>query len=82
MTNWIKKIKIKHLFTKGEDWKSVQDSMDKIADVLEKDSRFRHLIEKLRNIPKGDDYFFPVDYANKLLNDVYSIADYERIWID
>ena len=82
MTNWRKHIKIKNLFTENEDHKSIQDSMNEVAKVLTEHFEFRHLIKKFKNIPQGDDYFKPVDYANKLLNEVYNIADYECIWIE
>ena len=82
MTNWRKKIAIKDLLTDKSDWQSIQDSMNKIADILEKHFEFMPVIPQLRDIPKGDDYFSPEDYANKILNTMYSIADEERIWID
>jgi hypothetical protein len=82
MVNWRKHIKIKNLFTENEDHQSIQDSMNKIADVLREHYEFKHLIKRFRSIPKGDDIFKSVDYANKLLNEVYNIADNENIWIE
>jgi len=83
MGKWVKTIKIKHLFTEKEDLESIQESMAKIADVIDS----RNLIppfntKKFRAIPKGDDYFQPVDYANKLLNDWYNYADEYRVWTE
>jgi len=82
MTNWRMKIKIRNLFTEKEDLESVRKSMNKVADVLKEHSEFKHLIQDLRNIPEGDAYFTPCDYANKILGRIYDIADEERIWID
>lgn len=83
MTNWRKKITgIRELMTEDEDHDSVQTSMNKIADVLEKHHEFRELTQKFRKIPEGDDFFEPVDYANKLIDEMYNIADGEKIWVE
>lgn len=82
MTNWRKKIAIKHLLTEKEDLASVQERMNKVADVLSSHFEFRSLLKKLRKIPKGDEFFKPVDYANKILDELYSIADEYSIWIE
>jgi len=82
MTNWRKTIKIKHLLTEKEDFVNVQNSTNKIANVLKEHFEFRSILKKLRNIPKGDDYFSPSDYANKILDEMYDIANMEKIWID
>jgi len=84
MTNWRYKVKIKHLLTESEDYKSVQKSMNEIADVLVKESSFGNFlgIKNFRNIPKGDDVFTPVDYANKLIEKIYNYADDRLIWIE
>ena len=80
---WNTRIKIKHLFTEDEDLKSVQDSMMAIADVLDRDTAFiTFSTKKFRTIPKGDEVFGPVDYANKLLDSLYDFADEHRIWIE
>lgn len=84
MARWDYKVKIKHLFTEAEDHQSIQKSMNEIADVLQRDPfiswNFRPL-KKFRSIPKGDETFGPVDYANRLLEKLYDFADSERIWI-
>ena len=82
MTNWRKKIRIKHLFTEEEDFKSVQKSMNNVADVLEKHFEFKDLIIYLRNIKKGDEVISCCDYANNVLDKVYNVADAENIWIE
>jgi hypothetical protein len=84
MTNWRKSIKIKHLLTESEEYADVKEVMSKVADELSKHGEFKELslISKLRNIPAGDDVITPTDYANKLLRQVYDIADMERIWIE
>ena len=79
---WKRKIKIKHLFTKNEDWESVQKSMNDIADVLDKEYLPRFSTKKFRNIPKDNEYIEPVEYANKLLDKLYDCADANRIWIE
>ena len=86
MANWNAKVKIKHLLTDGEGHEEVQANMNAIADVIEKSSAFalfsRQTLEKMRNIPDGDEDFAPVDYANRYLDKMYNFADQQRIWID
>ena len=83
---WNSRVRFKHLLTKDETHEAVQASMNAIATVIEGNTAFLSLnsvlIEKMRNIPQGDDFFGPVDYANKLLDSVYDFADANRIWID
>ena len=75
---WTHTVSVKHLFTEEEDWDSVQNSMNKIADVLEGDEWFKDFsLDEFRDIPKRR----PVLYANDLLNDMYNYADENRIWI-
>jgi hypothetical protein len=84
MAQWTHKTKIKHLLTEDDSHEAVQAEMNAIADVLTTDRawlRFRHL-ESFRKIPAGDDFFGPVDYANKLLNYMYDYANDNRIWIE
>ena len=84
MGNWTSKIKVKHLLTQDEDLETVQANMSAVADVLSNDrdwNRFRHL-HKFRQIPPGDDFFGPADYANKLLDYMYDYADDNGIWIE
>jgi hypothetical protein len=83
MGNWIHRVKIKHLFTEKEDYESIQESMNAIADVLKRSGCFfRFDLKKFRNIPKGDEVFGPADYANKLLARMYDYADDNQIWIE
>lgn len=84
MANWQHRIRIRRLFTKKEDHKSVQESMNAIADVLAADSWFDmfRAQKKFRSIPKGDDTFGPVDYSNKLLSALYDFCDEQLIWIE
>lgn len=81
---WRKIIKIKYLLNGEEEHKEVQKSMSAIADILEKHPEFSitNICTKLRNIPVGDDVITPCDYANKLLDRVYDIADEQNIWIE
>ena len=82
---WSYTVKIKHLYTKEEDYASIQKSMSAIAGVLEKHYAFIPFIPTIKKfylIPEGDDFFSPVDYANKLLERMYDFADEHRIWID
>jgi hypothetical protein len=83
---WNSRVQIKHLLTEGEDLASVQRNMNAIADVIDSSSAFilfpQRLIERMRNIPAGDDVVPPVDYANRLLDKVYDFADDNRIWIE
>ena len=80
---WIYKVSIKHLLTKEENHKAIQNSMNKIADVLSKEPCFKYFnYKKFRKIPKGNSYFKPVDYANKLINRMYDYADANGIWIE
>ncbi len=82
MPKWYLKVKIKHLLTAEEDHETVQDSMNKVADAVEKLSCFDSFdAKRFRSIPKGDDFFGPLDYANKLLASMYDFADEHRVWI-
>ena len=82
--NWKHKIKVTHLFTEKKDLKSVQKSMNLISEVIEKESFFQNFkdLKKFKKIPKGDEYFGPVDYANNLIEKMYNYADENSIWID
>ena len=80
--NWRKKIKIKHFCNGCEDHKGVQKVMSNIADVLTEHSEFSSIVPMLRHIPKGDEFFSPADYANKILDRIYDIADCEGVWIE
>lgn len=82
--NWINKVKIKHLLTENEDHASVQKSMSAIGELLRKEPSFT-TFRPLKNffaIPQGDEVFGPVDYANKLIDELYNFADDKRIWIE
>ena len=79
---WLKRIKIKHLLTDSEDYNEIQESMNKIASILEQHKEFEDIVDDMRHIPKGDVYFSPSDYANKMLARMYDIADMERIWVE
>lgn len=84
MANWQNKIKLKHLFTDKEDHASIQASMTAIADELAA-APFFHTFRacgKFYSIPQGDDVFSPVDYANRLISEMYDYADDHRIWIE
>lgn len=83
MANWQNKVKIKHLLRDEEDWESIQKCMNEIADVLNNSKAFIGFnTADFRNIAKGDNFFGPVDYANKLLDRMYDYADAHRIWIE
>jgi hypothetical protein len=83
VARWDYRVKIKHLLTDAEDWETTQATMNAIADVLEKEPCFRRFyrLAKFREIPHGDDVFGAVDYAIRLLEEMYDYADAERIWI-
>ena len=79
---WNSKVKVKHLFTDKTDHESVQACMDAIADVLDASPEFSMFDTRgFRNISKGDEVFGPVDYADRLLGQMYNYADLWRIWI-
>ena len=78
MTNWRKRVNVKHLFTEEEDYDSVQDSMNKVANTLERENFPRRLIMKFRTIP--EEYSLVV--ANSLLEEMFDYADRERIWLE
>ena len=83
MPNWNHKIKLKHLFTEDESHAAIQASMAAVADVIAKHPAFFNFdVSEFRTIPKGDDIFKPVDYANRLLERLYDVADAGRIWIE
>jgi len=79
---WNHKIKIKHLFTEDESHEAVQKSMNAVADVLDKGTFFVGFdTKKFRAIPADNEFFEPVECANKLLEKLYDFADDRRIWI-
>lgn len=83
MTNWKYRVKLKHLLTEKEDLQSIQDSMNKIADILEKEPCFEDFdYSRFRNIPEGDEIVGPVHYANRLIERMYNYADRWKIWIE
>jgi len=82
MANWRTTVKVKHLFTEEEDYESIAKSMNAVADVLAKEVLFNRFdLKPFRSIPTGDDFFAPIDYANKLLDRMYDYADENLIWI-
>jgi len=83
MANWKHRVKVRHLFTENEDHESIKKSMKQIVEVLEKEPCFKYFdLKKFKRIPKGDDVFGPVDYANKLISKMYDYADDNLIWIE
>ena len=82
--NWISRVKIKHLLTENEDHASVQTSMSAVGEILKNDVYFSTFkpLKKFFAIPQGDEFFGPVDYANRLMDDLYDFADQKRIWIE
>jgi len=80
---WLHRVKIKHLMPGNEDYDTVQKGMTAIADVLSRAGCFWNFdVSKFRDIPRGDDFFGPADYANILLDKMYNFADTQRIWIE
>lgn len=86
--NWKHRVKIKHLFTKNEDYDSIKSSMKSIYDVLVEDTHFDKFKyrSKFLNILEGKnsqyDVISSLDYANKLLDELYDYADDNKIWIE
>lgn len=81
---WAHRVKVKQFYIEKEDHESIQKSMTAIADVLDASPCFTLFLDVsgFRNIPRGDDIFGPVDYANRLLDCMYDYADASRIWIE
>jgi hypothetical protein len=80
---WLHYVKLKHLFTREEDYTSVSESMAAIAKEIKKHDCFNNFDTKLFcKIPKGDEFFRPVEYANKLIDSLYNYADDRAIWIE
>lgn len=83
MARWFSTVKLSHLFTKQEDYESIKKSMRDIAKVIESQICFSGFdTKKFYKIPKGNDIFGPLDYANKLIDKMYNFADDRRIWIE
>lgn len=83
MPNWTHRVQLKHLFCKEEDHESIQTTMNAIADIIGEHRCFDNFcVEDFREIPQGDQFFGPADYANKMLDAMYDYADENRIWID
>jgi len=79
---WDYKILLKDLFTEKEDHESIQKSMTAIADRIKLAPCFATFnTTDFYVIPKGDNFFKPVEYANKLIERMYDFADGNRIWI-
>ncbi len=83
MPNWGARVRLKHLMTEDESHDAVQASMTAIADAAKASGHFIGFdFARWYKIPKGDDTFGPVDYANRLLDSLYDVADSRRIWIE
>ena len=81
--NWLSRVKIRHLYTEKEDYKSICQSMNDIAGVLSHSPAFHTFrLKDFHSIPKGDHVIGALDYANKLLDRMYDYADQNRIWIE
>lgn len=85
--NWQHRVKLRHLLTEKEDWKSIQDSMNAIADVLSQDrwfDGFASTIKEMRKIPEKYDVrrYTPLRYANDLLDELYDYCDENAIWVE
>ena len=82
MTNWQNRIDLRHLITKKEDHKSVQTSMDAIADAIDASPFFNTFrTVGFRSIPENG-ILRPVECANILMDRMYDYADEHRIWIN
>ena len=87
MPRWTSKVKVKHLLEhEDESHEATQRSMSAIADVLEASPAFNYFdrdwLAKMRDIPQGDEFFSPTDYANKMLDRMYDFANMYGIWIE
>ena len=81
--NWRGRVKIKHLLTDGTSHKEVQECMANIAKVIDSSPFFIGFrTHDMKNIPAGDIYFKPEDYANEILDTIYDFADLHSIWIE
>jgi hypothetical protein len=57
--------------------------MNDVADALQDEPCFhRFNFKTFRKIPKGDEFFGPVDYANKMISKIYDYADDNLIWVE
>ena len=85
MKRWKKTINIKQFLTEEEDFDSLQDSMNKIADLLEDKLNAEELnqledyihLDDFRNLPEIE----TLDEANTLLFWLYDYADAYNIWL-
>ena len=78
---WLHTVGIKHLLAEDEEYESVKNTMNKIADILSKEKSFQDFastIQKFRDIPEDEDF---LECANDLLDELYDYADEHRIWI-
>ena len=81
--SWNSRVNVKHLFTDKSSHSEIQKSMSAIADVLKRSRCFNEFeLDDFYNIPKGDNFFTPEDYANRMLNNMYDFADSRGIWIE
>lgn len=71
------------MLTTAPDHAAVQATMTAIADRLKQDPWFsRFDFTQFYNLPEGDDFFAPSDYADRILARLYDYCDRERIWLD
>lgn len=77
MTHWKHILHITHLFTESEDPTDILQSMNKIADVIEK-------YEPLDGFDKVNDFrgCSDLNKANDLLNQLYDFCDNNHIWVE
>lgn len=81
MAKWKHEIELRDLFTEKEDFKSVKNAMNAIADRLESASFFiadPDLFENMRNLPEDD----TLETANELISEIYDICDECGIWVE
>jgi hypothetical protein len=78
--NWKHKVALKHLFTREDNYESLQNSMNKVADVIENEQCLFSFLgkNKFRKLPKKH----TLETANLLLSKLYDYADANNIWID
>ena len=96
MANWRKKIKLKDLLEEDESDEAVREVARQFVERLKRQSEypddfgFELIVQEFDDMSHcsstGTDVyggrFTLCDWFNKVLNDLYDWADYERVWID
>ena len=77
--NWVKRINLRHLFTKSEDPEDIKKSMNGIVDALRKEGVARSFLDEYEeDCRKVQD----LSETNFLIDELWDALDWERVWVN